>query len=166
MHRIAHADGGLMAFTLFKFLHILTMFIAVSAAVIPELVLHWVAGSGDVRATRVFAGIATRVGKLLPIFFIGGAIFGLLAAATGSLDFFQPWLLAAYVVFVIAMVTGATVSGPWAGRVAAAAEASGNDAPSLELELAVHDRRAFIGSAVMLSSIVVIIFLMVFKPGS
>ena len=56
-----------MAFTLFKFLHILTMFIAVAVAVIPEVVLHWVAGSGDVRATRVFARIAARVGKLLPI---------------------------------------------------------------------------------------------------
>ena len=155
-----------MAFTLFKFLHILTMFIAVAAAVIPEVVLHWVARSGDVRAIRVFAGVAERVGKLLPIFFIGGAVFGLLAAATGSLDFFRPWLIGAYVVFVIAMVTGATVTGPWAARVAAAAEASGNDAPSQELELAIHDRRAFIGSVILLSAIVVIIFLMVFKPGN
>ena len=154
-----------MAFTLFKFLHILTMFIAVAGAVIPEVVLHRVAGSGDVRAIRVISGIAAQVGKLLPIFFVGGAIFGLLAAATGSLDFFQPWLIAAYVVFVIAMVTGATTTGPWAGRVAAAAAASGDDAPSPELELAIHDRRALIGSVILLSSIVVIVYLMVFQPG-
>ena len=99
-----------MGFTLFKFLHILTMFIAVAGAVIPEVVLHWVAGSGDVRAIRVFASIAAHVGKLLPIFFVGGAIFGLLAAATGSLDFFQPWLIAAYVVFVGAMAYAPNVA--------------------------------------------------------
>ena len=154
-----------MGFTLFKFLHILTMFLAVAAATIPEVVLHWVAASGDVRAIRVFAGIAARIGKVLPVFFVGGAIFGLLAAATGSLDFFQPWLIAAYVVFMIAMVTGAAITGPWAGRMAAAAEASGNEAASSDLVLLMHDRRALIGSVVLMSSIVVIIFLMVFKPG-
>lgn len=154
-----------MAFTLFKFLHILTMFAAVAGATIPEVVLHWVAGSGDVRAIRVVAGIAERIGKMLPIFFVGGAVFGLLAAATGSLDFFQPWLIGAYVVFIIAMVTGATTTGPWAGRMAAAADASGNDGPSAALELVIHDRRAFVGSVVLMSAIVVIIFLMVFKPG-
>jgi len=62
-----------MTFTLFKFLHILMMFIAVSAAVIPEVVLHWVSRSGDVGAIRVVAGIAARLGKLLPVFFVGGA---------------------------------------------------------------------------------------------
>ena len=63
------------------------------------------------------------------------------------------------------MVTGATTTGPWAARVAVAAEASGNDAMSPELELAIHDRRALIGSVVLMGAIVVLIFLMVFKPG-
>lgn len=154
-----------MAFTLFKLLHILTMFLAVAAATFPEVALHWVARSGDVRAIRVFARIAARVGKVLPIFFIGGALFGLLAAATGSLDFFQPWLIAAYIVFVIAMVTGATTTGPWAMRMAVAADASGDDAPSPDLAIAIHDRRAIIGSIVLMTAIVVMIFLMVLKPG-
>jgi len=155
-----------MGFTLFKFLHILTMFLAVAAAVLPEVVLHWVARSEDVRAIRVFAGIAGRAGKLLPVFFVGGAIFGLLAAATGELDFFQPWLIASYIVFLIAMVTGATTTGPWAARMAQASATSGDDGPSPELALAMHDRRALIGSAILMSAIVVIIFLMVFKPGA
>lgn len=155
-----------MAFTLFKFLHILTMFTAVAAAVIPEVVLHWVARSGDVGAIRVVGGIAARLGKLLPVFFVGGAIFGLLAAATGELDFFQPWLIAAYVVFVIAMVTGGAITGPWAGRVAETAAASGTDGPSSNLVLVMHDRRAAVGSVILMSAIVLIIFLMVFKPGS
>ncbi len=155
-----------MAFTLFKFLHILTMFIAVSAAVIPEVVLHWVSRSGDVGAIRVVSGIAERLGKLLPVFFVGGAVFGLLAAATGGLDFFRPWLIGAYIVFVIAMATGGAITGPWAGRMASAATSSADDQPSPELQLVMHEPRALIGSIVLMSAIVVIIFLMVFKPGS
>ncbi len=154
-----------MAFTLFKFLHILTMFIAVSAAVVPEVVLHWVSRSGDVGAIRVVSGIAERLGKLLPVFFVGGAVFGLLAAAMGELDFVQPWLIGAYIIFVIAMATGGAITGPWAGRMAAAASASSDDQPSPELQLVMHEPRALIGSIVLMSSIVVIIFLMVVKPG-
>lgn len=155
-----------MGFTLFKFLHVLTMFLAVASAVIPEVVLHRIAARNDVPATRVIADFANRVAKLLPVFFIGGAIFGLLAAATGEIDFLAPWLIAAYIVFIIAMVTGATTTGPWAGKMAAAAAASPEDAPSPELAALTHDRRALVGSVILMSSIVVIIFLMVVKPGS
>lgn len=155
-----------VGFTLFKFLHILTMFAAVASAVIPEVVLHRVASSGSVPAIRVVAGIATTLGKLLPVLFVGGAIFGLLAALTGELDFLQPWLIAAYVVFIIAMVAGATTTGPWAARMHAQALASGTDAPSSELSATIHERGALIGSVVLMTAIVVIIFLMVVKPGS
>ena len=61
---------------------------------------------------------------------------------------------------------GGAITGRWAGRIAAAAEASGNDAPSPELMIVIHDRRALIGSVVLMSAIVLIIFLMVFKPGT
>ncbi len=154
-----------MEFTLFKFLHVLTMFLAVASAVIPEVVLHRIAARNSVPATRAMADLAAKVGKVLPLLFVGGAIFGLLAATTGEIDFLAPWLIAAYVVFVIAMVTGATTTGPWAGRMADAAAASPDDAPSAELAALSHDRRAVIGSVILLTSIVVIIFLMVVKPG-
>ena len=92
-------------------------------------------------------------------------MFGLLAAATGQLDFFQPWLLASYLVFVIAMATGAITTGPWAERVASAAAASETDRMSPELTVVVHDGRARVGSVVLMSAIVVMIFLIVVKPG-
>ncbi len=155
-----------MGFTLFKFLHILTMFLAVSSAAVPEVVLHRVAASNDVPAIRVVSRIATALGKMLPLFFVGGAIFGLLAAFTGELNFLAPWLIAAYIVFIIAMVTGATITGPWAGAMSMAAEASSSEAPSAELLAVVHDRRALMGSVILMSAIVVIIFLMVVKPGA
>ena len=155
-----------MGFTLFKFLHVLTMFLAVASAVIPEIVLHRIAARNNVPATRAIAEFAAGVAKLLPVFFVGGAIFGLLAAATGEIDFLAPWLIAAYIVFVIAMVTGATTTGPWAGKMAAAAASSPDDAPSAELAGLTHDRRAIAGSVILMTSIVVIIFLMVVKPGA
>ena len=155
-----------MGFTLFKFLHVLTMFAAVAGAVIPEVVLHRVAASGNVSAIRVLAGIAAGIGKVLPVLFIGGAAFGLLAALTGEMDFLKPWLIAAYVVFVIAMITGATTTGPWAERMHAASLAAGNDEPSPELVATMHDRRAYLGSILLMGAIVVIIFLMVVKPGN
>jgi hypothetical protein len=155
-----------VGFTLFKFLHILTMFLAVASAAVPEVVLHRVARSNSVPAIRVVAAIAMSLGKLLPLFFVGGAVFGLLAAATGELDFFAPWLLASYLVFLIAMATGGALTGPWAGKMAAAAQASPDDAPSGELTALIHDRRALLGSVVLMASIVIIIFLMVAKPGA
>lgn len=155
-----------MGFTLFKFLHIAAMFLAVASAAIPEVVLHRVAASNDVSAIRVVAGIASAIGKMLPIFFVSGAVFGLLAALTGELNFLAPWLVAAYIVFIIAMVTGAVITGPWTGRMSMAAEASPTDGPSAELLAVIHDRRAFLGSVILISAIVVIIFLMVVKPGA
>ena len=45
-----------MPFTLFMFLHIITMFSAMAAAVVPEIVLHRVAGSGNVPAIKGLLG--------------------------------------------------------------------------------------------------------------
>ena len=152
-------------FIVFKFLHIAMMFAAVSSAVIPEVVLHAVANTRDVRAISTFAHIAERIGKFLPVFFVGGAVFGLLAAWTGQLDFTAPWLLATYVLFITAMVAGILFSDPWVGRLQTAAAASG-DAASAELQAVIDEPKAKIASAWLMLSIVVIISLMVFKPGN
>ena len=152
-------------FTLFKFLHIATMFTAVAGAVFPEVVLHLVANTREPRTIATVAHLAERIGKILPIFFVGGAVFGLLAALTGELDFTAPWLLVTYVLFVLAIVTGILFSDPWVARLRKAAVASG-DAPSPELSAVIDEPRAKFASGWLLLTIVVIIFLMVFKPGN
>lgn len=53
---------------------------------------------------------------------------------------------------------------PWVGRLRAAAVASG-DAPSAELNTVIDEPKAKIASAWLMLTIVVIIALMVFKPG-
>ena len=50
--------------SLFIFLHIITMFLAVAISVGPELVLHQVAQTGDVRAIRAAFGVAKPLGSL------------------------------------------------------------------------------------------------------
>ncbi len=152
-------------FVIFKFLHISFMFTAVAGAVIPEVVLHVVANTRDVRAIATFAHIAERIGKVLPVFFIGGAVFGLLAAWSGQMDFTAPWLIATYVLFVTAIVAGTLFSDPWVGRLRRAAQASG-DTPSAELQAVIDEPKAKIASAWLMLTIFVIISLMVFKPGS
>ena len=150
-------------FVIFKFLHIATMFAAVASAVIPEVVLHVVANTRDVRAIVTMSHIAERVGKVLPVFFVGGAIFGLLAAWTGQMDFTAPWLIATYVLFIGAILTGILFTDPWVARLRAASVASG-DVPSTELEAVIEEPKAKMASAWLMTTIVVIITLMVFKP--
>ena len=152
-------------FELFKYLHILTMFAAVSAAMIPEVGLHFAGRQGNVANLRGIASVAGPIGKSIPIIFLLGLAFGLVAVFTGGFDPFRPWLLASYVVFAIAMGVGGAVSAPWAARVGAAAESSPLDQPSSELRAAIEEPRGRISSAALISAIVVIVFLMVIKPG-
>ena len=152
-------------FPAFQFLHVITMFAAVAAATMPELVLHVIARRGDVAGLRGFMPIAAVAGRLIPILFVVGLVFGIIAALTGQIDLLRPWLIASYVVFAIAMATGALLSEPWGRRLGEAAFGSPLDAPNPELVAAIHDRRGVISTVVLMSAIVVIVFLMVVKPG-
>lgn len=152
-------------FVLFKYLHILTMFAAVAAAFVPEIWLHVIARRGDVAGLRGFLPLTAQVGRLIPVLFVLGLVFGLAAAWAGEIDFFEPWLIGAYITFAVAMATGALVGGPWAVRLADAASESPADAPSPALTAAIHDQRGVISTTILMLAIVVIVFLMVAKPG-
>ena len=153
-----------MDFTLFKFLHIAMMFSAVAGSVFPEVILHLVANTREPRAIAGAAHVAERIGKVLPVFFIGGAVFGLLAAWTGEMNFTAPWLLATYVLFLSAFAVGILFSDPWVARLRTAAVAAG-DAPTPELSEVIDEGKAKAASAWLMLTILAIISLMVFKPG-
>lgn len=148
----------------FKFLHIALMFTAVAGTVFPEVLLHLVANTRDSRAIATTAHVAERIGKVVPVFFVSGAIFGLLAAWAGSMNFLAPWLIATYILFVTAIVVGTLFTDPWVGRLRTAAVASG-DAPSAELTAVIDEPRAKAASAFLMLLVIVMIALMVFKPG-
>ena len=149
---------------IFKFLHIGFMFMAVAVALGPELLLRGIGRSGNVAAIRTGYALADRLGKAIPILFTIGLVFGLLTAWTQGLNFFAPWLLIAYVLFIVATVLGARFTAPHVARVAELAAQSPDDSPSPELAAALGDRRSDVLFVLDVIIIVAFIFIMVVKP--
>ena len=152
-------------FTIWKFLHIATLFFAVALAISGELVMRRVAASRDVRAIRT---VVTRVrplsGPLAGGLMIAGIVFGFLAALTGQMDLLRPWLVLSYVAVAAAFVLGATITDPWVDRLAESAANSPDDASSDELIRVIEDPRARFATGGLLVLIAVLVFLMVVKP--
>ena len=151
-------------FVIFKYLHIASMFYAVALAVSGELVVRRVADTLDARAIATTVDRVRSLGNVATALFLAGAVFGVIAALTGQINPFAPWLLLTYVAFVSAIVIGVGITDPWAARLGAAATVSPADGPSDELRSVVADPRARFGTAALITLTVVIIFLMVVKP--
>lgn len=152
-------------FELIKYLHLLAMVIALTAAVIPGLVLLAVARRGDVAAIRSLAPLARSVRAVAPALFVVGAIFGFAAAVAGGVDPLRPWLIGSYVAFTVALLAGAALGDPWARRLGDAALASPSDRPSSAMVAAINDPRGVLSTAVPVLCVAVIIFLAAIKPG-
>lgn len=91
-----------MAILAFKLLHILSMFAAVTFVVSESVFMATAIWPGDVRTVGAVHHLTgnrpTIVGALI---FVIGIVFGLLTVATGGLDFFEGWLITAYVLVVV-----------------------------------------------------------------
>jgi hypothetical protein len=147
------------------FAHVFTMFVAVAASYGTEFVLRRAARSGDVPKIHGVFEAVRPAGQAIPFLFIGGLVFGLLAVFANEFDPFAPWLLIAYAVFVIAMVLGAVVVGPWAARVGEALARS-NGVASPELTSLLADPRVEAVYWIDWLILLVIVFDMVVKPFS
>lgn len=150
---------------LVRYLHLLAMVIALTAAVIPGLALLAVARQGDVAAIRSLAPLATSVRALAPVLFVVGALFGFAAAVLGGVDPMRPWLIGSYAAFTVALLAGAGLGDPWARRLRDTALASPDERPSGELGAAIADPRGVGSVAVTMLSVAVIIFLAAVRPG-
>ncbi len=98
---------------IFKVLHILSMFAAVTFLVGEALLYARAISRGDVpglAAVRRLVGGRPIVGAA---FLMAGIVFGVLAAMTGGIDFFAGWLIAAYVLVVTLFAVNAS---PWVQR--------------------------------------------------
>jgi uncharacterized membrane protein len=154
------------AATIWKFLHIAFMFVAVSIFVGQGMLSGAVARSGDVGALRRVLASEDRFAPIGGAMFILGVVFGFLTAITGDFDLTQTWLLIAYALTLFILVNGLTYHRSQAEKLKAAAAASPNDQPSDEL-------RAIAGapSVAVMNSIdgiawLAIIYVMVAKPFS
>ncbi len=101
------------------FLHILAMFGAVALSY-GTIALLWVAaGARDVEALR---GVSTTIGRLrtvIPVAYVVGIVLGVVSVLTVGFDPLQGWLVAAYILTAIAIVSANLVTGPWLARVSA-----------------------------------------------
>jgi hypothetical protein len=127
---------------IFVFLHVVTMFAAVAISIGPTLVLRRIGQSGDVPAIRRAFALSGPIVRAIPMVFGLGALLGVVAIFVNGFDPFQPFLLIAYALFIIATVVGAVITTPWFKKVTQLAAESPDAAPSPELTAALDDPRA------------------------
>lgn len=125
----------------FVFLHVATMFTAVAMTIGVPFLLRRIGKSGDVPAIRRSFTLAQPLIGAIPPLFILGAALGIVAIFTNGFNPFQPFLLIAYVLFILATVVGITVTAPWYQRVVKLSAESPDEAPSAELNAVLNDPR-------------------------
>jgi Predicted integral membrane protein (DUF2269). len=129
------------AVLIFKALHILSMITMVSVFLGGEFFYTVAYLRHDVRALAFVhrTEVQTRVPILgLAALFLG-VVFGLLTAATGGLDFFRGWLIAAYLLVAAFLVNSALLAERLLRLARKAVEA---DAGKRATEEVVHDMAA------------------------
>jgi uncharacterized membrane protein len=100
------------------FVHISLMFGAVMISLGPALVMRIAQRSGQMAHVRGVAMASKPIGPAIPILFISGGVFGLLTAINTGYNLLAPWLVIAYVLFLIAMITGAGINRTFLLRLA------------------------------------------------
>ena len=130
------------ASTIWKFLHIAAMFLAVSIFVGQGMLSGAVARTGDVRAVRRILAAEDRFAPIGGAMFLLGVVFGFIAAITSDFDLTETWLLIGYGLALFILVNGLTYHRMQAEKLKAAAAAGTEDQPSEELRaLARTERR-------------------------
>jgi hypothetical protein len=120
---------------IFKALHILAMFGAVTLLVGESTYMAIAIWRGDVRAVAAMRRQLGRRPVVSVLVFLVGIGFGLLAVATGGLDFFAGWLIAAYVMVVALLAINGlpVVQKGYLGLVDKAVEADAGQRPVEEV---------------------------------
>jgi Predicted integral membrane protein (DUF2269) len=119
--------------TFWKFLHIASMFLAVSIFVGQGMLSGAMARSGDVRALRRVLAAEDRFAPVGGGIFLLGIVFGFVTAIVGDLDLTQTWLVIGYVLAAVILLNAFLYHVPQARRLEAAAGSSPDDRPSDEL---------------------------------
>ncbi|MGH2680221.1 MAG: DUF2269 family protein [Actinomycetota bacterium] len=152
------------ASTIWKFLHIACMFVAVSIFVGQGMLSSAVARSGDVPALRRVLGAEDRFAPIGGAMFVLGIVFGFLTAITGDFDLTQTWLLIAYAITLFILVNGLTYHRVQAERLKVAADAG--DRASEEIRAIAGASSATVMNAIDGLAWLAVIYMMVAKPFS
>jgi uncharacterized membrane protein len=150
------------ASTVWTFLHIAAMFIAVSIFVGQGMLSSAVARSGDVAAMQRVLSAEDRFTPIGAASFLLGVVFGFVAAITGPFELTQTWLIIGYVLAAFILINGVTYHRAQAEKLKATA-ATG-DASALRA-LATAPNAALM-NAIDGIAWLAIIYVMVAKPFS
>jgi hypothetical protein len=157
---------------IFKVLHILSMFAAVTLLAGEHLFYAAAVWRRDVRALAAIRRLSVKpfyLAKGAPVVAIGlllaGIVFGLLTALTGGFNVLAGWLIAAYVLTATILVFGGS---PWVRRLARlgdeAVEAEAGARPVEEVVRAMAGSHAGLLFVVAAALFAAIIADMVLKP--
>jgi hypothetical protein len=148
-----------------RFLHVAAMFSGVAFAVGGSWLLQRIVATRDLRAIKAAFGVARPLPLLINASYGLGVLFGLLAAYFGQFSLLAPWLVAAYVLFIITSALNGSVSGRWLRNVGMCVAKNQGDTPSPELAKLLDDPRPRQVFWFSVGAVVVFLILMVFKPG-
>ena len=149
-----------------KALHILAMIAMVTIEIGAEALYTSAITRRDVRSLAPVHRMLERLhaGPASIVAFVAGVVFGLLTAATGGFDFLDGWLIAAYVLVVVFLVT-TTIFLRGAlplGRAAVEADEGHRPAEQVVSEMASHP--ALLLFAVDVAVVIAFVLDMVLKP--
>jgi uncharacterized membrane protein len=152
--------------TIWKFLHIAFMFVAVSIFVGQGMLSGAVARSGDVHALRRVLAVEDRFAPIGGGMFLLGIICGFLTAITDDFDLTQTWLLIGYALSLFILVNGVTYHRSQAEKLKAAVAASPDDQPSDELRALAGAPSVAVMNTIDGLAWLAVIYVMVAKPFS
>ena len=149
--------------TLWKVLHVVSMFSAVTLLVGGSVYFDLIVRKRDARLLARFGSLAmgplANVGVAL---IVAGIVFGIVTAIVGDFDLTETWLVIAYVIAVLLFILG-PIEGRLAARAIEAAEAAGDGWPEELAKVAEDPRRTALSWASPLLYVAIFVD-MVAKP--
>jgi uncharacterized membrane protein len=151
---------------IFKALHILSMFVMVTIEIGAEFLYAFAISRRDVPALATVHRLLeqARAGPVSVVALVSGVAFGLLTAATGGFDFVDGWLIAAYVLVALFLVTTSLYLRRALKLGRAAVEAEAGRRPVEDVVRDMVASQALVWFAIDLTVVAAIIADMVLKP--
>ena len=142
------------------FLHVLTAFAAVAAVVLLSAILAATWRSAGVVDAGPFLRMSRLGSRLWDVGGVGTLIFGIwLAVYVEGYELWDGWIVAAFVLWVIAAAAGTRVG-------AAFRRAFGADVGHGELGGSIRSQRALVVHTVMVLAVAALLIVMIYKPGA
>ena len=147
-----------MPYSLFKFIHVGSMFLATALAIGPAVLLYLIARNGSVETIRRAFSHTTLVFRIGAACYGLGLVFGFVTALNGSIPITTPWLIAAYLAILVLIAFNFTFER-WTHRVEEAVrDEAVTEAPVVQARTPVY---ALFG---MVTATLLVVFVMVVKP--